>query len=80
MEVHIENDPNLKCKDYNEDHEYPKCLHERYIEKVIEKLGYIPPWLGYDISIWCNGQKYSSLIWFEGVSEELRCGHTFMKM
>ena len=54
MEVHIENDPNLKCKNYDENNKYPKCLQEGYIDKVMEKLGCIPPWLGDDISMWCN--------------------------
>ena len=54
MEVHIANDPNPKCKVYNENEVYSKCLQERYIEKVMEKLGCIPPWLGDDISMWCN--------------------------
>ena len=54
MEVHIENDPNLKCKVYNENEVYSKCLQEMYIEKVMEKLDCIPPWLGDDISMWCN--------------------------
>lgn len=64
MEVHVENEPKFKCKIYDENDSYSKCLEKQYIEKILEKLGCIPPWLG-DASMWCNST-------FSGINGDCR--------
>ena len=54
LERHVENDPSQPCRIYKMDFGYENCLEERYVSKVQNMLGCIPPWLSDNSSLWCN--------------------------
>ena len=50
----VENDPNMKCRNYDENLRYSQCLQKRYSQKVKKVLGCYPPWLVANKTLWCN--------------------------
>ena len=53
-ERHVEKDPEMPCRSYDESLSYTSCQEERYIRVVTDVLGCIPPWMSSNRSLWCN--------------------------
>ena len=53
--VHMEDDPNYPCKNYNRPGEYDECLEDDFISRMMGILDCTPPWLTSNASLWCQG-------------------------
>ena len=51
---YLENDPNFKCKEYQEHETYSACLENVYSKQIRTYLNCSPPWLDDDTNKWCN--------------------------
>ena len=52
--THVEGDPELKCKNYDEENTYSNCLRKFHIDRITGLIRCVPPWLGCDKAMWCN--------------------------
>ena len=64
LHTHAEGDPELRCKNYDEDNLYSKCLRKSHTNKLINLIGCMPPWLTDDKILWCN----STLAFLDGTT------------
>ena len=55
-EIHLEDDPNYKCIDYNIAGDYHKCLEKVVMSNTFNYMNCTPPWMTEDKDLWCKGR------------------------
>ena len=55
-EIHLEDDPNYHCINYNTAGEYHKCLEKVIMNDLLNHLNCTPPWMTDDKDLWCRGR------------------------
>ena len=46
---------NSRCKFYNKENAYEKCVEKNARKEIMKHLSCLPPWMTNDINTWCNG-------------------------
>ena len=54
MKKHVESDPAMPCRNYDDNFSYTDCQEQRYIRQTTQLLGCVPPWLSSNSSLWCR--------------------------
>ena len=66
LHTHVEGNPELRCKNYDEENLYTNCLRKSHTNKIMDLIGCMPPWLVDDKILWCN----STLAFLNGTAKQ----------
>ena len=58
-DVDLENDPQSKCRNYEEGNSFHQCLEIEYQDQVMDALGCSPPYITQNSDLWCTKDQLS---------------------